>query len=183
VVEIYTADSVGRWLMTEIRVFFIRPQWPSPYFIWRQIYIFKDHNVWNIWKRTCYSCTYLIIINSGMIFIFSVIFLKPFLRYKIDPMPLRCRLDKNIIYWIILNSASPPNNDTIKHNCLNQTEYRGWSVYIRSKLSSKTVWNLQLLPQRRPEIPYSYCSAISGLVYLSPAYIIINDIKHNNQWY
>jgi hypothetical protein len=76
--EIYTADSIYK----RIQICFIKPQWRLPYFIWRQIYIFVNQNVYNIRETTCYSCAYLIIINSEMIFIvfsancFQVIFEK-----------------------------------------------------------------------------------------------------------
>jgi hypothetical protein len=36
------------------------------------LYIFKDHNVKNIWDATCYNCTYIILITSKMIFIVVV---------------------------------------------------------------------------------------------------------------
>jgi hypothetical protein len=102
--NIYNDDSLCSRLKKEIKVCFIRAQWRSPYSIFRQIYIFKDHNVWNIWKTMCYSCTHLIIISSEMIFIvFLQNVFKPFLRNKIDPMPLK----HLFLYWVNVQYRMP----------------------------------------------------------------------------
>jgi hypothetical protein len=77
VVEIYTAGSLDRRSG--------RPISSS------EKYIFSRTIASKMFGKMCYSCTYLIIITSEMIFIvFSAIFFfKQFLRNKIDPMPLR----------------------------------------------------------------------------------------------
>jgi hypothetical protein len=42
--------------MTEIQVCFIRPQWRSPYFIWRQIYKYTEQNKFsNLWYLIKYD--------------------------------------------------------------------------------------------------------------------------------
>jgi hypothetical protein len=81
-----------------------------PISIWRQIYIFKDHNIKHIWKTKCYSCTYLIIITSETIFtvFLQIFFSSHILRNKIDPMPLDHHINTCIhivVYVSTLNFA------------------------------------------------------------------------------
>jgi hypothetical protein len=96
VFEINTADSVYKRLMTKIKSVSLDHSGGCP-ILSEDTFIFSRTKTSKIFgKKACYSCTYLIIITSEIIFIvfFLKFFFKPFLRNKIDPMPLSFKILK-----------------------------------------------------------------------------------------
>jgi hypothetical protein len=105
-------------------------------------------------KTMFYSCTYLIIITSEMILIvfFCKMFFKPFLRNKIDPMPLKvlnCRAFIIQFYWtdpfsifemlLVSVRISYKNSTDFENNCAQKDK-----VYKNEfKMVEITHWNFQ----------------------------------------
>jgi hypothetical protein len=102
-IHCWTADTVYKRLMTEIEDHNAdRPILSSDKFIFSRTIAFS-----NIWKTMCYSCTYLIIIASEMIFysfflhfFFQAIFIPPYSDRVYYVMALSVRRPSEIVQTI-----------------------------------------------------------------------------------